>query len=138
MGTKAKTIVRNEKELPVLCMYRQYDGNPSYHGEELARFFEDIKLVNGITYEENESIANGVGCLAGQLVSYFKGEEPGGYYLISIDEDWGADYIYDITVKENHNEDIKNQSDLYKIIVKDLDNITLFSGNLIEFKKFCE
>ena len=47
MGTRSLTYVYDVKT-PVVCMYRQYDGYPSGHGQELAEFLFDGKLVNGI------------------------------------------------------------------------------------------
>jgi len=89
MGTRSITIVK-EKELKsknnYLVMYRQMDGHPETHGYELASFLNGMKIVNGIPYGEDTSqIANGMDCLAAQIVAYFK-DGPGSIYLCPSNE----------------------------------------------------
>lgn len=83
MGTRSLTRVFDiggGQEYELLSMYRQYDGYPKGHGQELAGFLLDIKLVNGMSHGDPPKIANGMGCLAAQIVAFFK-EGPGGVYL---------------------------------------------------------
>jgi hypothetical protein len=85
-----KPIVKNTE---VVVMYRQYDGYPSGHGIELAEFLAKGKLVNGIGLND-ELVFNGMGCLAAQVVAYFK-EGAGGIYLHSAGtKDCWQDYDY--------------------------------------------
>ena len=72
MGTRSLTFVYNDN-VRVMCMYRQFDGYPSGHGAELATFLGGFDaIVNGMQLNETRKIANGMGCLAAQLVSNFK------------------------------------------------------------------
>lgn len=79
MGTRSLTFVTENEAMPILCMYRQMDGYPSGHGADLAEFLAPIKMVNGLGGDA-ESVANGTGCLAAQIVAHFK-DGPGGIYL---------------------------------------------------------
>ena len=87
----------------VVNMYRQYDGYPKGMGLDLAEFLDDFNIVNGLTFRPMAiKVANGVGCLAAQLVSHFK-EGPGQIYLESLKgepSDHWEDYIYTLYPKE--------------------------------------
>lgn len=94
MGTRSLTRVIEDRKT-LVCMYRQMDGYPSGHGQELAEFLHGIQMVNGIG-KEKPRIANGYSCLAAQLVAHFK-TEPGSIYLYPADtEDAGQEYEYEI------------------------------------------
>lgn len=95
MGTRALTFVYDEQGTPVLNLYRQFDGYMSAHGEELAHFLAGLKLVNGIGHD-SKGLANGMGCLAAQMVAHFKASV-GGFYIHSVLEtDLGQDYEYHV------------------------------------------
>ena len=79
MGTRSLTYVY-EDNTPIICMYRQYDGYMSGHGQELAEFLAPFTVVNGLGMGDNAGIANGMGCLAAQLVAHFK-VGAGQFYL---------------------------------------------------------
>ena len=89
-------------ELAYVNMYRHFDGYPEGHGLDLAEFLKDMKIINGITDDaELGTHANGAGCLAAQMVKYFK-EGPGYINLYPTDNDYGwMDYVYTIFPKEN-------------------------------------
>lgn len=127
MGTRSLTYVYggDRKTKPLVCMYRQYDGYPSGHGQELVDFLKPIKLVNGLGLEEKTKVANGMGCLAAQLITHFK-TEPGQFYLYEpeLNQDAWQDYEYHI---------FENGID-----VKDSYGKTIFSGNNEEFSSFCK
>ena len=107
MGTRSLTRVistfKNESNNKVekvhyLNMYRQYDGYPSGHGEELADFLKQGKIVNGIGLTDTGLVFNGAGCLAAQLVAHFK-DGAGGIYIEPISsKDCGQDYDYEVIV----------------------------------------
>ena len=88
-------------ELAYVNMYRHYDGDPAWHGLDLAHYLKDFKIINGI----GEGVAmgthaNGAGCLAAQLVKSFKTDV--GYinlYPTNNEGGW-EDYIYTIFPKE--------------------------------------
>jgi hypothetical protein len=99
MGTRHLTVVKNKHEQDILVMYGQYDGYLEGHGQRLGEFLDGMKLVNGLVSEEN--IANGMACLAGQIIAHFK-EKAGGFYLYpSGTRDVGEEFIYTVTQKDN-------------------------------------
>ena len=121
MGTRSLTLVYDGNEA-VINMYRQFDGYPSGHGVELAEFLSPLTIVNGIG-RETKNIANGMSCLAAQLVANFK-TGVGGFYLHSVTAtDCGQDYEYH--VYEN------------RVVVKNYSGNELFSGSWAEFTDFC-
>jgi hypothetical protein len=96
MGTRSLTYVYDETGEKIINLYRQYDGYPTGHGQELAEFLNSGRVVNGLEFDKNELLFNGSGCLAAQLVAHFK-KESGGFYLYPTSaEDCGQDYEYHI------------------------------------------
>ena len=81
-------------------IYHHYDGYPQGLGVKLANFLDGYAIVNGLSTGYQGPIANGMGCLAAQTVSYLK-DEPGNVYLQKpIERDW-EDYEYFIWVKDH-------------------------------------
>jgi hypothetical protein len=144
MGTRSLTFVYSEstkgqKAVPIINMYRQYDGYPTGHGAELAEFLQSGPLVNGLTLGDNQRSFNGMGCLAAQMVTNFK-QESGGFYLYPVTaEDCGQDYEYHI-----YNIDGQLKIDVYYCgcnffgISGDYESEVVFSGSLMEFVEFCK
>jgi hypothetical protein len=122
MGTRSLTFVYDDKE-PMINMYRQFDGYPSHHGSKLAEFLNSFDaIVNGIRVGDNRKIANGMGCLAAQLIAHFK-IDAGGFYMYPVTaKDCGQEYEYH--VYEN------------KVVVKNPTEV-IFSGTWREFNEFC-
>ena len=119
MGTRSLTYVYNEDNTkqPFVCMYRQFDGYPSAHGAELAEFLIPMK-----TREEGRN-ANGMGCLAAQMVAYFKGDTYNIYmYFPELGQDCWQEYEYHVF--EN------------KVVVQNPTEV-IFSGSWKEFSEFC-
>ena len=88
MGTRCITRVVGENGSVILAMYRQFDGYiEGGHGDDLKNFLKDIKVVNGLPLNADDKFANGMGCLAAQLVTHFKTEQggPGGIYIYPSD-----------------------------------------------------
>jgi len=80
-------------------IYHHYDGYPEYLGIKLAEFLNGFKIVNGLGQEEDK-IANGMGCLTAQVLANLK-EVPGNVYLEKPrNKDW-EDYQYFIWATEN-------------------------------------
>ena len=106
MGTRSLTRVfetykENGKEVAekLVTMYRQFDGYPSGHGMELAEFLASGKVVNGIGLGDTGRVFNGAGCLAAQMISHFKGDSAGGFYIYpNSTKDAGQDYEYHVLV----------------------------------------
>ena len=120
MGTRSLTFVY-DGDVPVINIYRQYDGYPSGHGHELAQFLDSKNLVNGFG-EQNSAEANGMGCLAAQLIVQLK-HGVGGIYIYPVSStDCFQDYEYHVY------ED--------KVIVKD-PTAVIFEGTWEEFAQFC-
>jgi hypothetical protein len=125
MGTRSLTFVYDDSDRRIIKMYAQYDGYPSGHGWDLAKFLASIKEVtNGISMGETRKTANGMGCLAAQLVANFK-TGVGGYYLHSTEDgDHWQDYEYHIYPN--------------RVEIKGYNNDELFVGSWQDFKSFCE
>ena len=120
MGTRSLTFVY-DGDVPVINIYRQYDGYPSGHGHELAQFLDSKTLVNGFG-EQNDFDANGMGCLAAQLIVQLK-HGVGGIYIYPVSStDCFQDYEYHVY------ED--------KVIVKD-PTAVIFEGTWEDFAQFC-
>ena len=120
MGTRSLTFVY-DGDVPVINIYRQYDGYPSGHGHELAQFLDSKNLVKGFG-EQNSFEANGMGCLAAQLIVQLK-HGVGGIYIYPVNStDCFQDYEYHVY------ED--------KVIVKN-PTAVIFEGTWEEFAQFC-
>tara|TARA_Y100000034_G_scaffold107034_1_gene136202 strand:- start:140 stop:580 length:441 start_codon:yes stop_codon:yes gene_type:complete len=116
MGTRSLTrVIPRQKglsyadghlhpEKAVVNIYRHYDGYPEGMGLDLAEFLSEFTIVNGLGEDSYKpKIANGVGCLAAQLVQFLK-DGPGNVYLETLDGDPGdswEEYIYTIYPKES-------------------------------------
>jgi hypothetical protein len=94
MGTRSTTIIMSGEH--ELCrIYRQFDGYPDGHGVDLAKLC-DVEIINGMRGDEKMGThANGMGCLAAQVVAGLK-DKIGGIYLEPTGgdvNDW-CEYIY--------------------------------------------
>ena len=138
MGTRALTFVY-DGETPIINLYRQYDGYPTGHGAELAEFLNGFKIVNGLGPDTPSRIANGMGCLAAQLVSHFKGDEAGQFYLYSPQTvECGQDYEYHVYTKDKElRVRITNRGcNFFGLTMSDT-NESIFDGTVAEFTEFC-
>jgi len=140
MGTRALTFVY-QGETPLINMYRQYDGYPTGHGAELAEFLAPFEMVSGIPVTDDETprkMANGMGCLAAQLVSNFK-VGAGQFYLYPTSAvDLGQDYEYHIYKKDKElRVGITNRGCNFFGLTTSDTNEKIFDGNLAEFTEFC-
>ena len=132
MGTRSLTFVYetythdegNVEHDPIIKLYRQYDGYPEGHGLELANFLAPYHIVNGLGGDTKEKVANGMGCLAAQLVAHFK-DGPGQFYLYPphLDADNWQDYEYHV---------FKD-----KVLIK-APTDTIFEGTWEQFGNFCK
>jgi hypothetical protein len=113
MGTRSITVVKDKDGNKIVEMYSQYDGYPDDMGKDLQKFINSGEMVNGLGVATKGIEFNGIHCFAAQLVSHFKGDVAGGYYLYAPSEDssdkkyyWDkyfAEYYYEI----DHNLNIK-------------------------------
>jgi len=90
MGTRSLTFVYTDHygsetgPEPIVNMYRQFDGYPSGHGLELSEFLNSFEAItNGIPFGDTRKLANGMGCLAAQLIAHFK-QSVGGFYIYPV------------------------------------------------------
>lgn len=98
MGTRSRTVILDEEALEICVLYRQYDGCPTGHGAELKKFLQGFSVVNGLGADKHSKIANGMCCLAAQIIENFK-VEPGGFYLYpSGTRDCGEEYVYTVDI----------------------------------------
>ena len=81
-------------------IYNHYDGYPQGLGVTLANFLDGYDVVNGLSTGYQGPVANGMGCLAAQTISYLK-DGAGNVYLQKPQEkDW-EDYEYFVWVKDH-------------------------------------
>lgn len=136
MGTRSLTFVY-DGDKPILNLYRQYDGYPTGHGAELAQFLEGFTIVNGIGSETNR-VANGMGCLAAQVVAHFK-DSVGGFYIHSVDsKECGQDYEYHVYQKDKelHVAVTDRGCNFFGLTQSDV-NESIFDGPVADFVRFC-
>ena len=96
MGTRSLTKIYNEENKTLITMYRQMDGYPSGHGVELTDFLDGFQVVNGLNSTQKGKIANGMGCIAAQIIAHFK-DGPGGVYIeppATTANACNAEYVY--------------------------------------------
>ena len=53
-------------------IYHHYDSYPDHLGVGIAKFLSDIRVVNGIGSRKGTVLANGIGCLAAQVLTHLK------------------------------------------------------------------
>lgn len=96
MGTRSMTVIaENADTNSIVAMYRQYDGYLDGHGQELAEFLIGKRLVNGFGPGDDGSNAfNGMGCMAARVISHFKGDQIGGFYLENPRQPSSQEYNY--------------------------------------------
>lgn len=137
MGTRSLTFVYDGNK-PIVNLYRQYDGYPTGHGAELAEFLDGFHIVNGITSREPTRTANGMGCLAAQVVAHFK-DSVGGFYIHSVDAtECGQDYEYHVYQKDKElRVRVTDRGcNMFGLTMSDT-NEGIFDGTVAEFVTFC-
>lgn len=126
MGTRSLTFVYTENNEPIVNMYRQFDGYPSGHGSELAEFLRPLTIVNGLSGDTSH-VANGMGCLAAQMVEHFK-DGAGGIYLYPVtSRDCWQDYEYHV-----YSDRVQVFRNRYQ-----RPNDSIFNGTWEAFAEFC-
>jgi hypothetical protein len=101
MGTRAVTKISG---FNTVYIYRQMDGYPRGHGNDLYTFLKDHRLVNGFTQKQIDSglYHNGLDDLFAYIVMKLKGMYPehiGNIYLeegdpSTADRGCDAEYLY--------------------------------------------
>ena len=138
MGTRCLTFVYDHGK-PIVNLYRQFDGYPSGHGAELAEFLGQFAAItNGISMNETRKTANGMGCLAAQLVAHFK-QSVGGFYIHSVEStECGQDYEYHVYEKDGELcVQVRNRGfNAFGLTLSDR-NEAMFDGPVHNFIGFC-
>lgn len=125
MGTRSLTVMQEEDGTEIAVLYRQMDGYPTGHGKDLADFLHGRVIVNGYSSDTPERAFNGASCMAAQIVSHFKGEEVGSFYLRPAGtRDTGEEYIYEVRPKNER---------IHLRVIDCHCNHTLYSGLLDNF-----
>ena len=101
MGTRSLTVLQDNDGQEIAVLYRQMDGYPEGHGAELARYLKPFRVVNGFGLGDTKGkAANGMPCLAAQLIAKFK-RDIGGFYLHPAGtRDCGEEYVYTVYLKD--------------------------------------
>lgn len=98
MGTRSLTTIKDENQNPLLSFYRQLDGYFEGHGKELQDFLTEFKIVNGYGIAPGDKVANGMGCLAAQIIAHFK-HGIGGIYIVSHTDTQQFNYTISLNSK---------------------------------------
>ena len=120
MGTRSLTHIKEDGKT-LLTIYRQMDGYPTGMGKDLKYILEPLALANGIGL--NKKVANGMGCVAAQIVAGLK-KGPGSVYIYPVDSvDCGEEYTYTI----------EPDGESFTITVTGYDNRAVFRGLIQDF-----
>jgi len=128
----------DEEGEEIVVMYRQFDGYPTGHGQDLANFLARFKIVNGMSLKETPGrCANGAACLAAQVVEHFKTDSGvGGIYLHTAGtRDCGEEYLYEVQPKVGENVKLtayrgyNNLTQFYHGFAQDFDGKKLEAAN---------
>lgn len=95
MGTRSTVTILSEQGDHLVSLYIQFDGYPSGVGQKLADFLGGKKLVNGYGDATSQTQANGMGCLAAQLIAHLK-DGIGNVYVTEKGD--SQEYNYTISV----------------------------------------
>jgi hypothetical protein len=122
MGTRSLTVFNNSKGEEIVVMYSHYDGYPTGHGMELARFLATAKY-------------NGIECLAASVVWKFKNGEAFQTYLYPAGtRNIGEEWIYVVSLEPPITSTSSSHIKTIHLQVIDVgDGKTRFSGDPIEF-----
>jgi len=121
MSTRALVRFVNKEGKNVATIYKHFDGYPEGFGLDLANFLSDMVIVEGIDLVHKGHVANGMECLAAQVVAFFK-QGVGDVYLYpsdTLESDTDANYVY--VIKD------KGDGDVLFIVYNG--SRVLFSGN---------
>ena len=137
MGTRS-TITFCEKVddkiIPYVNIYQQYDGYLEGVGKELCEWLKDKIIVNGFSPSDRRDIANGVGCLVAQFISDKK-NGVGNFYIYPIGECRSyCDYNYTVIIDETYSE--KRLKDITTIEISSWDREPFFKGTISELLNY--
>lgn len=97
MGTRSTITINDEKNLPLVNLYQQYDGYLSGVGADLKEKFGQTQIINGFNSQQAGEYANGMGCFAAQVIAQFK-RGIDNAYIVPIGQ--VEEYNYTLSVKD--------------------------------------
>ena len=104
MGTRSTITFyekRDDKLIPYVNIYQQYDGYLEGVGEDLCKWLKNKIIVNGFSPNDKRNIANGIGCLIAQYIKNNK-DDVGNLYIYPIGECCEeCDYNYSVIIDES-------------------------------------
>jgi hypothetical protein len=103
MGTRSLTRVFDRNDREIICMYVQFDGYFEGMGDALADFLKERSLCNGISNQTSKTHANGMECLAAQIVDHFKTMIGGTYLYHPGANDVGEEFVYEVRCDDDDN-----------------------------------
>jgi hypothetical protein len=96
------TVFRNKEGQEIAAMLDRIGGDIEDHGRELAEFLKDILLCK--SYPKNGPFAQGMGCLAAQVITYFRNRYGGNISLVPVpvplSRNWPWECIYMVLEEE--------------------------------------
>ena len=128
MSTSCVTYVHDEScgKQAIMALRRHADGYPRVHAKELCDFLSGLRLVNGLPVGDDFGLANGMGCLAAQMVAHFK-TEPGQFYMSNPNgpNDYD-DFVYEVFGRSDRPE----QPLRLRIVSRLSETKTLYEGSV--------
>ena len=141
MGTRSTYTIfetwENKRKQTITNIYFQFDGYPTGHPLDVAKWLSEHQVVNGFG-SKDEKVFNGAGCLAAQLIKKFK-DGVGGIYIIpkSQSGNSGESYAYHIIVDMVRKTIRFEAYQMNKYEVGGTKSLKIFTGTPQEFcKKF--
>lgn len=137
MGTRSLTHVHDEDDKCFFTFYKQHDGYPEGWGKELAEFLDGFRVVNGLSGDEGK-IANGMSCLAAQIIAEFK-EEAGQFYIYKAGaKGCGEEFVYRVKLGPAAMSKGKfpRPQNLVRLICEDSGGTLLFEGDPTAYATF--
>ena len=132
MGTRS--VIKFQEDGETICaIYQQFDGYIEGVGATLFEFLDEITIVNGLSLDQPERVANGVGCLAAQFIAQFKAGA-GGFYMTHPSDSQEYNYIVNSCWE---GEGWKAKLGEPTITVISYDEV-LFSGSVMDFGLFID
>lgn len=132
MGTRS--VIKFQEDGETICaIYQQFDGYIEGVGATLFEFLDEITVVNGLSVDQPERVANGVGCLAAQFIAQFK-VGAGGFYMTHPNDNQEYNYIVNSCWE---GEGWKAKLGEPTITVISYDEV-LFSGSVMDFGLFID
>lgn len=117
MGTRAlihvyDNVLEGEGHGPLLLtIYRQFDGYPEGLGRDIHEAVGGLRITNG---NAGAGTANGMGCLAAQLVTKLKGNCIGNVYIMPPGaKDVWEEFVYEVRGRIGETPTITVSSCLY-------------------------